>query len=180
MQANPQANTTSNSNLPPPGKYLTFILGQELFGIPVLKVREIMRICPITPVPRAPAHIKGVINLRGKIVPVIDLRARLLMPEYHKRDRICIIVVQYINNDGIMNLMGMVVDVVDEVAFFGVHQISATPDFGAALDTRFIIGMAESKGKVKTLLDIDKLLTADGEINLGMLALQAEAGLTQH
>lgn len=174
MQVNPLANAASTGNLPPPGKYLTFILGEELFGIPVLKVREIMRICPITPVPRAPAHIKGVINLRGKIVPVIDLRARLLMPEYEKRDRICIIVVQYINNDGIMNLMGMVVDVVDEVVFFGAHQISATPDFGTTLDTRFIIGMAESKNKVKTLLDIDKLLTTDGDINLAMLSLHGE------
>lgn len=174
MQAISQANAASSTNLPPPGKYLTFMLGEELFGIPVLKVREIMRICPITPVPRAPAHIKGVINLRGKIVPVIDLRARLLMPEFEKRDRICIIVVQYINNDGMMNLMGMVVDVVDEVAFFGVNQISATPNFGTSLDTRFIIGMAESKGKVKTLLDIDKLLTTDGEINLSMLGLQGE------
>lgn len=160
------------ANIATPGKYLTFALGKELFGVPVLKVREIMRICPITPVPRAPKYIQGVINLRGKIVPVIDLRARLSMSEFHLQDRACIIVVQYINNDAISHLMGMIVDSVDEVVFFGPNHISGTPDFGTTLDTRFITGMAESKGKVKTLLDIDKLITTEGEINLGLLGLQ--------
>ena len=180
MQPNPLAAAINSTNVPPPGKFLTFMLGTELFGIPVLKVREIMRVCPITPVPRAPAHIKGVINLRGKIVPVIDLRARLQMPELHKRDRVCIIVVQYLNNEATMHLMGMVVDVVDEVALFSAAQISATPDFGTTLDTRFITGMAESKGRVKTLLDIDRLLTTDGEINLGMLGLTEELSVPEH
>lgn len=165
-------NSISNTNLPAPGKYLTFSLGNEVFGIPVLKVREIMRICPVTPVPKAPNYIHGVINLRGKIVPVIDLRSRLNMAPFHQQDRTCIIVVQYINNDGIHHLMGMIVDSVDEVIFLGVDHISETPDFGTTLDTRFITGMAESKGKVKTLLDIDKLITTEGDIQLGLLGLQ--------
>jgi purine-binding chemotaxis protein CheW len=166
MQANVQTSNIDSENLPPPGKYLTFWLDDELFGIPVLKVREIMRICPITPVPRVPLYIKGVINLRGKILPVIDLRARLQMSAFNNHDRVCIIVVQYTNNIGEMNLIGMIVDAVDEVAFFGSSQMSITPDFGNTLDTRFIVGMAESKGGVKTILDIDKLLSSDDELQI--------------
>lgn len=150
--------------LPPAGKYLSFSLGQEVFAIPVLTVREIMRICPITPVPKTPAHIRGVINLRGKIVPVIDLRRRFRMPEHGDPERLCIIVVQYLGSDEAQHLMGLVVDVVDEVAHLGPAELRPTPDFGAALDTRFITGMAESRGQVKTLLDLDKLLLAEGEI----------------
>ncbi len=161
---NPVQDRPHPESLPAAGKYLSFSLGREMFAIPVLKVREIMRICPITPVPKTPLHIQGVINLRGKIVPVIDLRTRFRMPASPNRERLCIIVVQYQGTDEALHLMGMVVDVVDEVIHLATDQLRPTPDFGAALDTRFITGMAEARGRVKTLLDLDKLLSADGEV----------------
>ncbi len=167
----------SVGQLPAPGKFLIFRLQQDLFGIAVLKVREIMRMCPITVVPRTSEHIKGVINLRGKIVPVIDLRSRFDMPALLDTERVCIIVVQYRNANAVLNLVGMVVDVVDEVATFTESNIKPAPDFGAALDTRFINGMAESNGRVKTLLDIDKLLSTEGGLSLNVPARQSLAAL---
>jgi len=159
-------NQIQTDNRPKPGKYLTFMLGAEHYSLPILKVREIMRLCPITPVPRMPVYIQGVINLRGKIVPVLDLRARFRLPEYADRDRVCIIVVQLDNGDGSANLMGMIVDMVEEVSQYAEAEIEPTPDFGSLVDTRYITGMTKTKGTVKTLLDLDKLLTMDGDIDL--------------
>jgi purine-binding chemotaxis protein CheW len=159
-------NQIQTDNRPKPGKYLTFMLGAEHYSLPILKVREIMRLCPITPVPRMPVYIQGVINLRGKIVPVLDLRARFRLPEYADRDRVCIIVVQLDNGDGSANLMGMIVDMVEEVSQYTEAEIEPTPDFGSLVDTRYITGMTKTKGTVKTLLDLDKLLTMDGDIDL--------------
>ena len=161
--------TLATENLPEPGKYLTFILENERFGVPVLKVREIMRLSPITPVPRMPAFIKGVINLRGKIVPIIDLRERFGLPEAEDRDRICVIVVQFESTDGGSQLMGMVVDVVEDVSQLNAEDLEVPPDFGGSLDTRFITGMAKSKGMVKTLLDIDRLLNHAGQLDFRAL-----------
>jgi purine-binding chemotaxis protein CheW len=158
--------TVATDNLPQTGKYLTFILAQERYSVPVLKVREIMRLRPVTPVPRMPAYIKGVINLRGKIVPVIDLRERFGLPQAADTERICIIVVQFDSGDGASQLMGMIVDVVEEVSQFNTEDLEMSPDFGGAIDTRFIVGMAKSKGNVKTLLDIDRLLNHVGQIDL--------------
>lgn len=160
-------------NRPKPGKYLTFMLGSEHYSLPILKVREIMRLCPITPVPRMPAYIQGVINLRGKIVPVLDLRARFRLPEFTDRDRVCIIVVQLDSADGKANLMGMIVDIVEEVSQFTQAEIEPTPDFGGLIDTRYITGMTNTKGTVKTLLDLDKLLTMDGDIDLQQVFREA-------
>ena len=160
-------------NRPKPGKYLTFMLGSEHYSLPILKVREIMRLCPITPVPRMPVYIQGVINLRGKIVPVLDLRARFRLPEFTDRDRVCIIVVQLDSADGKANLMGMIVDMVEEVSQFTQAEIEPTPDFGGLIDTRYITGMTNTKGTVKTLLDLDKLLTMDGDIDLQQVFREA-------
>jgi purine-binding chemotaxis protein CheW len=165
--------TVTIDNLPVSGKYLTFTLAQERYSVPVLKVREIMRLCPVTQVPRMPPYIKGVINLRGKIVPVIDLRERFGLTPAVDVDRICIIVVQFEAPDGARPLMGMIVDVVEEVSFFADEDLELPPDFGGAIDTRFITGMAKDKDKVKTLLDIDKLLNHAGQLDLRALNLNS-------
>ena len=141
------------------GKYLVFHLGQEEFGIRVLKVREIMGIQDITAVPQTPAHIKGVINLRGKVIPVLDLRLKFGLPEQEYTQRTCIIVVQ-VRGDGRPMLMGIVVDGVAEVLNLAAADIEDTPDFGDGTATPYLLGMATVKGKVKILLEIDRVLTS--------------------
>jgi purine-binding chemotaxis protein CheW len=140
------------------GKYLTFELGHEEFGIQVLKVREIMGIQDITAVPQTPAYVKGVINLRGKVIPVVDLRLKFGLPEIEYTQRTCIIVVQVPGEAGPM-LMGVVVDGVSEVLNLSGADIEDTPDFGQGVTTSYLLGMAKMKGKVKILLDIDQVLT---------------------
>jgi len=143
------------------GKHLTFNLQRESYGIDVLKVREIIRLTSITAVPQMPAYVKGVINLRGKIIPVIDLRLRFGFEGVKDTDLTCIIVVQVKMPDGKNTQMGLVVDGVEEVANIAEADIEETPDFGGNISTHFIIGMAKVKGTVKTLLNIDRVLAAD-------------------
>ncbi len=140
------------------GKYLVFHLGKEEFGIRVLKVREIMGVQDITAVPQTPGHVKGVINLRGKVVPVVDLRLKFGLPEIEYTQRTCIIVVQ-VQADSYSMQMGIVVDGVAEVLNLAPGDIEDTPDFGQGVVTPFLLGMAKIKGKVKILLDIDQVLT---------------------
>ncbi len=140
------------------GKYLTFQLANEEFGIGVLKVREIMGIQEITAVPQTPSHIKGVINLRGKVVPVIDLRLKFGMTTAEYTQRTCIIVTQVQGESGPI-LMGIIVDGVSEVLTLSSSEIEDTPDFGEEIAGRYLLGMAKVKGKVKILLDIDKVLS---------------------
>lgn len=140
------------------GKYLVFELGREEFGIRVMKVREIMGIQDITAVPQTPSHVKGVINLRGKVIPVVDLRLKFGLPEQGYTQRTCIIVVQVKGEVGPM-LMGIVVDGVAEVLNLAVADIEDTPDFGDGTSTPYLLGMAKVKGKVKILLEIDRVLT---------------------
>lgn len=141
------------------GKYLTFELGREEFGIQVLKVREIMGIQDITAVPQTPGYVKGVINLRGKVIPVVDLRRKFGLPEIEHTQRTCIIVVQVGGGAGAM-LMGIVVDGVSEVLNLTGADIEDTPDFGVDVATSYLLGMAKIKGKVKILLKIDAVLTS--------------------
>ncbi|HXN46395.1 MAG TPA: chemotaxis protein CheW [Bryobacteraceae bacterium] len=141
------------------GKYLVFELGREEFGIRVLKVREIMGIQDITAVPQTPAHVKGVINLRGKVIPVVDLRLKFGLPEQEYTQRTCIIVVQVQGEAGPM-LMGIVVDGVAEVLNLAAADIEDTPDFGDGTATPYLLGMAKVKDKVKILLEIDRVLTS--------------------
>ncbi|HSW51569.1 MAG TPA: chemotaxis protein CheW [Bryobacteraceae bacterium] len=140
------------------GKYLVFQLGREEFGIRVLKVREIMGIQDITAVPQTPAYVKGVINLRGKVIPVVDLRLKFGLPEIEYTQRTCIIVVQVQGETNSM-LMGIVVDGVAEVLNLTASDIEDTPDFGQGVATPYLLGMAKIKGKVKILLDINQVLT---------------------
>jgi purine-binding chemotaxis protein CheW len=151
--------TVANKSDDRGGKYLVFHLGREEFGIRVLKVREIMGIQDITAVPQTPSHIKGVINLRGKVIPVVDLRLKFGMPSEEYNPRTCIIVVQIRGEAGPM-LMGIVVDGVAEVLNLAASEIENTPDFGDGTATPYLLGMAKVKGKVKILLEIDQVLAS--------------------
>lgn len=152
------------------GKYLTFVLAGESYGIAVLKIREIIRLQPATPVPQMPPYIKGVINLRGKIIPVVDLRIKFGFSKITDTEQTCIVVVQ-VTLPGRNNvLMGLVVDGVEEVINIAGSDIEDPPDFGTALQTEYLLGMAKIKGTVKTLLDIDKVVGAD---TLQQVAAQA-------
>ncbi len=155
----PAERTEAAKGDPRVGKYLVFHLGREEFGIRVLKVREIMGIQDITAVPQTPAYLKGVINLRGKVIPVVDLRLKFGLPETEYTKRTCIIVVQVQGEAGVM-LMGIVVDGVAEVLNLGTGDIEDTPDFGQGVTTPYLLGMAKIKGKVKILLEIDQVLTS--------------------
>ena len=150
------------------GKYLTFQLANEEFGIRVMKVREIMGLQEITAVPQTPAHIKGVINLRGKVVPVIDLRLKfgILSAEYTQRT--CIIVTQMQGGNGLV-LIGIIVDGVSEVLNLTASEIEDTPDFGEEVTGQYLLGMAKVKGKVKILLDIDRVLSTQDLHNLNSI-----------
>lgn len=139
------------------GKYLTFSLAQEQYGIGILKIKEIIGMMPITTVPRTPVFVRGVINLRGKVIPVIDLRLKFDMEKSDYDERTCIIVVE-IDSDEMTVLMGIIVDSVSEVLTIQESDIEPTPGFGTALDTDYILGMAKMDGGVKILLDIDKVL----------------------
>ena len=141
------------------GKYLTFVIGKEEFGVGVLKVREIMGIQDITAVPQTPPYLKGVINLRGKVIPVIDLRLKFGLPSVDYTQRTCIIVVQVKSGSALL-LMGIVVDEVSEVITMAGADIEDTPDFGSTVSTSYILGMAKIKDKVKILLDINEVLTS--------------------
>ncbi len=140
------------------GKYLTFSLKDEEYGIGILKVKEIIGMMPVTSVPRTPDFVKGVINLRGKVIPVVDLRLKFSMESIDYTDRTCIIVVEIDSNDTTV-LIGIVVDAVSEVLNIKEDDIEETPTFGTSLNTDYILGMAKMEGGVKILLDIDRVLS---------------------
>ena len=142
------------------GKYLTFSLANEEYGIGILKIKEIIGMLPITSVPQTPEFVKGVINLRGKVIPVMDLRLRFGMPPIDYSERTCIIVVEIAGQAGTI-LIGIVVDAVSEVLNIKKDEIEETPTFGAKLNTGYILGMAKMEGGVKILLDIDQVLSGD-------------------
>ena len=145
------------------GKYLTFALGVEENGLPVLKVREIIKMLDITQVPQVPPHVKGVINLRGKVIPVVDLRLKFGFAEQGYTERTCVIVVEVALASGRI-MMGIVVDAVSEVLNIAAEDIEQTPDFGERVETDYMKGIAKVKGKVKILLDLDRVLGAEGVI----------------
>jgi len=151
------------------GKYLTFMLAGEEFGIGILKIREIIGMMPITFVPQTPDYIKGVINLRGKVIPVMDLRLRFGMPALDYTERTCIIVVEIDGQTGTAQA-GIVVDAVSEVLYVKVEDIEPSPSFGTQLNTEFIRGMAKMNGGIKILLDSDRVLSRDGAALLAAAA----------
>ena len=143
------------------GKFLTFFLAGEEYGIAILKVHEIIGMMAITSVPRTPAFIRGVINLRGKVIPIIDLRLKFGMASQDQTSETCIIVVHV---EGIE--VGIVVDRVSEVLNIAGEDIEDAPSFGAEVNTDYILGIGKSQGKVKILLDIDRVLSGQEVIEL--------------
>lgn len=137
------------------GKYLTFKLAEEEYGVEILKVREIIGVMDITAVPRMPGYMKGVINLRGMVIPVVDLRLKFELPEAAHTEQTCIIVVD------VGREIGIIVDTVSEVLDIEGSHIEPPPSMGGSVDTSFILGMGKVSDAVKILLDIDRVLTAD-------------------
>lgn len=142
------------------GKYLSFALDNEEYGLEILKVREIIGYMEITAVPQTPHHVKGVINLRGQVIPVIDLRAKFGMQTTEVTDMTCIIVVEIDQGDKTFNT-GIIVDHVQEVLDISEQELEAPPQFGSAVDTDFILSMGKVGDSVKILLDIDRVLAGD-------------------
>lgn len=142
------------------GKYLTFVLGNEEYGLEILKVREIIGYMETTSVPQMPPHIKGVINLRGQVIPVIDIRTKFAMEAVERTENTCIIVVEIERNGQKCNI-GTIVDKVSEVLDIAGSTIEDAPNFGSIVDTEFILGMGKVGDSVKILLDIDKVLNSE-------------------
>jgi len=139
------------------GKYLVFRLAEERFGLSIMDVREIIRMMTITPMVRTPPYVKGVINLRNKVIPIVDLRIKFGLPPTDYQERTCIIVVEVASVGGSVNV-GVVVDSVSEVCDVSEDQIQDTPDFGTSIDTAFILGVAKLSSGVTLLLDIEHIL----------------------
>jgi purine-binding chemotaxis protein CheW len=142
------------------GKYLTFQLAGEEYGVEILKVKEIIGLMDITKLPRTPEFVKGVINLRGKVIPVLDLRLKFGIEEKEYDEKTSIIVVEIEDKSNRIHI-GVIVDSVSEVLNVSAEDLEPTPKFGVALNTEFILGMAKGNDTVRTMLDIDKVLTTD-------------------
>ena len=142
------------------GKYLTFRLGNEEYGLQILKVQEINRMQMVTRVPRTPNYLRGVINLRGKVIPVVDLRRKFALEDHEDTERTCIIVVKIPQGSADV-VMGIIIDDVREVLDIIAENIEETPCFGANVEADFILGIGKIGQAVKILLDIDKVLSTD-------------------
>ena len=138
------------------GKFLTFVLGEEVYGIEILKAREIIGLMDITTVPQTPDYMKGVINLRGKVIPVIDLRMKFSMQEEEHTKETCVIVVEVSGTS-----IGLIVDSVSEVSDINGTEIEDAPSFGQGIDTSFIMGLGKVKEKIIILLDINAVLSTE-------------------
>lgn len=155
------------------GKYLTFVLAKEEYGIPILKVREIIKLLEITSIPRTPGYIKGVINLRGKIIPIMDLRLKFGLEEKEYNERTCIVVVEIILNET-RKLMGLIVDTVSEVVNLTTDQIEPPPEYGFQNNQGFLIGVGKVKERVILLLDIERILSREESIILKEMKIDNE------
>lgn len=153
-------NPTASDRVASPGKYLTIVLGAEIYGITVLKVREIIRLQKITSVPQVPAYVKGVINLRGRVIPIVDLRVRFGL-EAAASERNCIVVVEVAGADGRAGQMGLVVDRVEDVANLGAADLAPPPEFGGGVRIECVLAIAKLKGQVVTILDIDGVVASE-------------------
>lgn len=139
------------------GKYLTFEIGEETYGLGILKVQEIIKMQEITKVPRTPEYVKGIINLRGKVIPVISMRSFFGMEETGTSRNTCIVIMQVQQGDTPL-ILGAIADKVSEVLNIDGEEIEPAPSFGTQVETQFILGMAKTKDSVKILLDADKLV----------------------
>lgn len=159
----------------PGGKFLTFFLASEEYGLEILKVHEIIGIMPITRVPRTPHFIRGVINLRGKVIPVVDLRLKFAMEAKEQTEETCIIVVQA---QGVQ--MGIIVDKVSEVLDIAAQEIDDPPYFGTDVQTDYLLGIGKAAERVRLLLDIDKVLSSQEVIDVrSVSAVAGEAASEQ-
>lgn len=147
------------------GKYLTFNIDENVYGIPILKVSEIIGIVPITPVPRMPHFIKGVINLRGKIIPVMDLRLKFDMPERAYDPNTCVIIIN-LEVKGVKKQIGVIVDIVSEVCSIPGTEIEEPPSYGTDCEEAFISGVGKIKEKVAMLLDIERVIFSHDVLHL--------------
>lgn len=170
MTTTSDVKTQERENRQRGGKYLSFFLGDEEYGIEILRVREIIGLMPITSVPRVPDYIRGVINLRGKVIPIVDLRLKFGMPEVEATEETCIIVVQT-GDDSV----GAVVDKVSEVMDIGEDDIVDAPPLGPDVNTDFILGIGKAEGRVKLLLAIDKVLASKETLALNRVQADAVA-----
>lgn len=142
------------------GKYLTFLLADEEYAVEILKVQEIIQMQKVTPVPGSPEFIRGVINLRGKVIPVIELRNKFGMEAMADTEKTVIIVMLIENEDGTSTTMGIIIDDVKEVMDVAAESIEKTPALGGSVDTGFIMGICKAGGSVKMLLDINRILSS--------------------
>ncbi|MBL8209091.1 MAG: purine-binding chemotaxis protein CheW [Bryobacterales bacterium] len=160
---------SASSGATAPGKFLTFCLGGEDFAVPVSKIKEIIGLQEVTPVPQTPDFVRGVINLRGKVVPVIDLRRKLSIPGAADNERTCVVVMQPEGRQGTYSI-GVVVDAVSEVLQIQGSEMEDTNSFSHGLiRATYIHGVAKIRGKVKILLDIDSVLSDSDQANVGEL-----------
>lgn len=150
------------------GKFLTFKLGDETYAVEVLKIKEIIRMQRVTPVPHLPHYMQGIINLRGKVIPVIDLRIKFGLASAEATERTCVVVVQIkLSEDNRLAPVGMVVDAVEEVMNITDEQVEDNPDLGSTLENRFIDGLAKFEDVIVTLLNIDRLIREDDVLAVG-------------
>ena len=151
------------TNLAHAGKYLTFSLAEEHYGLEILRVQELVGLLPVTRVPRLPAFVAGVVNLRGRVIPLVDLRLCFGMPASAMDDRTCVIIVG-VERAGGHSAMGVMVDGVSDVVQLAQEAIEPTPEFGTSVDTSFVTGVGRLEDRVVLLLDIDKVLSS-GELD---------------
>lgn len=141
-------------------QYLTFVLGQETYAVNILSIKEIIEHSQLTEVPMMPAFIRGVINLRGRVVPVIDLQARFGKGQTETGRRTCVVILESFSDEGEFD-MGIMVDAVNEVIEIAAEDVEPAPSFGAAIKTDFIQGMGKVNGKFVIILGVDRVLSVD-------------------
>jgi purine-binding chemotaxis protein CheW len=150
----------STSEIMETTQYLTFKLEDEVFALDISKVREVLDFTTVTKVPRTPEFMRGVINLRGSVVPVVDLRLKFGMSKTEQSVNTCIIITE-VNVDGETTILGALADSVQEVMDLEPGQIESAPKIGTRLNTEFILGMGKKDSTFVILLDIDKVFSTD-------------------
>ncbi len=162
---------------PAPGRFLTFHLGSSFYGVPIREVREVVRLCPITGVPNMPAHIRGVINLRGSVLPVFDLRAKFGMAAVDYDDRGCIVVFdRQQDRPRQAGAIGAIVDGVDDVLVLTQSQLASAPDFAGTVEADYLLGVGTTADRVFSLLHMKNILAADGSVLMPTINPKAASG----
>ena len=173
QSTNTMSETTDRVNLESESsQYLTFILDNETYGVEILRVQEIKGWTPVTRIPNTPEYMQGVLNLRGTIVPIVDMRMRFDL-QYAEYTPITVVIVLTVKSDSGERVIGLVVDSVSDVIDVDAQDVKATPDFGTSLNTKFINGIATSNDNMVMLLDIDKLLSVE---EMSVLSQMSESG----